>query len=107
MLLTSGGCLFPVVDKHRLNHCLLNQSARHNDYGIVTPHLHDKLAGVTLIPYWFGIFDLFKVCVKLQHTQKVIMKHHQIIANHILEPFWVQFSVCACMKTDFKAFRNT
>lgn len=25
MLLTSGGCLFPVVDKHRLNHCLLNQ----------------------------------------------------------------------------------
>lgn len=37
MLLTNGGCLFPVVHKHRLNHRLLNQSARHNDYGIVTP----------------------------------------------------------------------
>lgn len=107
MLLTSGGCLFPVVDKHRLNHRLLNQSARHNDYGILTPHLHDKLARVTLIPYCFGIFGLFKVCVKLQHTWTVIMKRYPIIANHILEPFWVQFRVCACMKTDFKAFRNT
>lgn len=56
MLLTSGGCMFPVVDKQRLNHRLLNQSARHNDYGIVTPHPRDKLAGVTLIPYFWGDF---------------------------------------------------
>lgn len=104
MLPTSGGCLFPVVDKHRLNHCLLNQSAHHNDYGIITAHLC-KIAGETLAPYCFGI--LFKVRVTLQHTRNVVEKQHLIIANHILEPFWMQFSVCACIKTYFKAFRLT
>lgn len=70
MLLTSGGCLFPVVDKHRLNHCLLNQSARHNDYGIITSHLY-KIAGVTLAP----CFGFYLKCLLHYNTPKTLLRN--------------------------------
>lgn len=101
MLLTSGGCLFPVVVKNRLNHCLLNQSARHNDYSIITSV---KNCGYNIDSmFWI----LFKVRVTLQHTRNIIEKRYLVIVNHILEQFWMQFSVCVCIKSDLKAFRHT